>query len=101
MNPKNYQNKLEDEEKNNNEKNTIFGHAVVLTHISRNYLKFLNSWGNDFADNGYFKIEKASVLNVKFYDIFWTKSDLSIKEIEEFKKESLKIKDLIKDCIFK
>ena len=100
MNPKNYQNKLEDEEKNNNEKNTIFGHAVVLTHISRNYLKFLNSWGNDFADNGYFKIEKASVLNVKFYDIFWTKSDLSIKEIEEFKKESLKIKDYIKDCIF-
>ena len=42
--------------------------------------------GNDFGDNGNFKIKNATVLNVKFYDIFWTKSDLSIKEMQEFKK---------------
>ena len=61
------------------------GHAVVLTHISKNYLKFLNSWGTKFADNGYFKVKNANVLgNINFYDIFWDTSDLNKVEIETF-----------------
>ena len=62
-----------------------YGHAVVLTHISKGYLKFLNSWGNDWGDNGYFKVENADVLGIEFSEIYWDKSDLSPDEINSYK----------------
>lgn len=69
------------------------GHAVVLTHISKNYLKFLNSWGTGFADNGYFKVKNANVLgNINFYDIFWDTPDLNKEEIETFNQYMITLK---------
>lgn len=62
----------------------IHGHAVVLTHISKDYLKFLNSWGTDWGDNGYFKVENADVLGIEFSEIYWDKSDLSPDEIKSY-----------------
>ena len=65
----------------NNEK---FSHSVVLTHISKNYLKFLNSWGTDWGDNGYFKVENANVLNCEFIDIYWELDDLDKNEKDNY-----------------
>ena len=58
---------------------------MVLTEIEENCLKFLNSWGRDFADNGYFRIENEEVLNnLEFMDIFWYESDLTNEEKEKY-----------------
>ena len=68
----------------NNIYDTAGGHAVVLVEIEENCLKFLNSWGKDFGDNGYFRIENENVLDkIKFMDIFWYESDLSLEEINK------------------
>ena len=51
----------------------------------------MNSWGTNFADKGFFRIEKQSVLNdMEFYDIYWTLDDLSIGEKEAYKIEGTK-----------
>ena len=69
----------------NNINSTAGGHAVVLVEIEENCLKFLNSWGKDFGDNGYFRIENENVLdNIEFMDIFWYESDLSQEEINKY-----------------
>lgn len=75
------------------------GHAVVLVKISKNYLTLLNSWGSNWADNGYFKIENADVLNMKFCDIFWYISDLTQDEINAYNDYMKKMKDDIKNLI--
>ena len=36
------------------QKSTPGGHVVVLTHTSKDYLMFLNSWGKDFGDKRLF-----------------------------------------------
>ena len=65
------------------------GHAVLLIEVGENYLKFLNSWGSDFADGGTFKVKDINALTSingiepKFYDIFFYEKDL-IKEETEF-----------------
>ena len=45
--------------------------SVVLTTIENNCLKFLNLWGNKWADKGFFRIENEKVLyDIKFMDVF-------------------------------
>ena len=61
------------------------GHAVVLTSYSKDSLVFMNSWGRQWADNGFFSIANAEVLNCRFYDVYWTVNDLSKAEQEKFK----------------
>jgi hypothetical protein len=62
----------------------LFGHAVVLIKCDPQSLTFMNSWGDDFADHGFFKVRNQSVLNLKFYDVYWTLSDLKESEKEAF-----------------
>ena len=61
--------------------NDISGHAVVLIAVEENSLLFLNSWGKNFGDKGYFRISDENVLHeLKFMDIFWEEDDLTSGE---------------------
>ena len=63
-----------------------FGHAVVLTSFNSECLRLLNSWGEDWADMGFFRVQKADVLGLKFIDVYWTEDDLKEEEIIYFKR---------------
>ena len=78
------------------------GHGVVLTHISKDYLKFLNSWGTGFGDNGYFKIKNIEVFapNYWFYDVFWYISDLNNEEITYFNNYMKNLREDINNYVF-
>jgi hypothetical protein len=66
------------------------GLSVVLTTIENNCLKFLNSWGNKWADKGFFRIENEKVLpNIKFMDVFWYESDKIDESIGKYKNNYL------------
>ena len=68
--------------------------------ISGIYLTFLNSWGNTWADKGYFKVKSADVLGATFYDVFWYISDLTNEEINSFNEHMEKLKNEINDNLF-
>jgi len=76
------------------------GHAVVLTHICKDYLTFLNSWGTKWGDKGYFKVKSADVLGIWFYDVFWYITDLSNDEINSFNEHMEKLKNEINNNLF-
>ena len=76
------------------------GHSVVLTHISKDYLTFLNSWGKNWGDNGFFKVKNSDVLKMKFCDIFWYISDLSQEEIDSYNNYMQKLKADIDNFIY-
>ena len=60
-------------------------HAVVFISIEENCLKFLNSWGREWGDEGYFRLEKEDVIkNLYFIDVFWEEKDLDKKEIDTY-----------------
>ena len=62
----------------------IDGHAVVLIKCEPTSLIFMNSWGTDFADGGFFRVRNQAVLDLQFYDVYWTLSDLRPSEITAF-----------------
>ena len=67
------------------------GHAVVLTGCNSNHLMFMSSWGQKFADGGFFRVKDYEVLNeTKFYDVYWTLDDLTQNEIYAYDKEGAK-----------
>lgn len=66
------------------------GHAVVLIDIAPNYLQFLNSWDTTFADKGKFKVKNAEVLELEFFDVFWTLDDLTASEKAAFTRNQRK-----------
>ena len=78
------------------------GHAVVLTHINKDYLKFLNSWGTNWGDKGYFKIENIDVFSplCLIYDVFWYVSDLNKEEITYFNKYMQNLRKDINNYVF-
>ena len=57
-----------------------YGHAVVLTSFDSECLRLLNSWGEDWADMGFFRVQNANVLRLKFIDVYWTEEDLTKEE---------------------
>jgi hypothetical protein len=67
------------------------GHAVVLIKCDPKSLTFMNSWGTKFADGGFFKVQNQFVLNLEFYDVYWTKNDLKESEIKAFDQKRMKV----------
>ena len=62
------------------------GHAVVLTSFDSECLRLLNSWGEDWADMGFFRVENAEVLGLEFIDVYWTITDLTEEEKTYYEK---------------
>ena len=56
------------------------GHAVVLTSFDSQGLRLMNSWGDTWADGGFFRVRDARVLDLEFVDVYWTLSDLRYSE---------------------
>lgn len=59
------------------------GHAVVLTNCEPKSLTLLNLWGTSWGNEGSFRIEDHTVLELdvetarmSFYDVFWVEDDL-------------------------
>ena len=75
-------------------------HCVILTHISKKYLKFLNSWGTGWGDNGYFKVENNDVLNADFIEIYWELKDLNQNEKDDFMNRMEELRTNINDYLF-
>jgi hypothetical protein len=80
--------------KEEDRKRKLGGHAVVLMKSEKDHLYLMNSWGDNWGDKGYFRIENADVLNLSystfFYDVYWTSDMLSEEEISNFDKETLR-----------
>ncbi len=61
-------------------------HAVVLVDAEPDHLKFMNSWGSNWADNGCFRVstlpeyDLMSVMRFHFFDIYWEPEDLNEDE---------------------
>ena len=66
------------------------GHAVILANFDSNHLRFMNSWGADWADGGFFKIQNAEVLKMQFMRVYLDKNDLTDSEESYYKKEGAK-----------
>ncbi|CAF0865067.1 unnamed protein product [Adineta steineri] len=66
----------------------LSGHAVVLMKCDPTSLTFINSWGIEFADKGFFRVRDQAVLNLQFYDVYWTLNDLKASEIQAFQMKS-------------
>jgi len=60
------------------------GHAVVLTSFNSESLCLMNSKGSDWADGGFFRVQNAAVLGMKFHDVHWTEEDLLPSEKEAY-----------------
>ena len=71
-------------------------HAVVLVGCGPNYLKFMNSWGQNWGDGGFFRIKDAKVLPcMEFYDVCCNILD---SEIETFKmRNACEVTEYLKD----
>ncbi|OXA54703.1 hypothetical protein Fcan01_10566 [Folsomia candida] len=65
------------------------GHAVLLVKCEPDGLVFMNSWGTGWADGGFFRVENADVLGLKFYDVFFLESDLKPEEIQAYKNKGV------------
>ena len=54
---------------------------MVLMRCYPQFLVFMNSWGQDWADGGFFQVKDAQVLqDMTFFEIFWKDDDLTPKE---------------------
>ena len=67
------------------------GHAVVLTSFNSSCLRLMNSWGTEWADQGFFRVRNNDVLDTRFIDVYWTVDDLLESEVEVYRLEGPQI----------
>jgi hypothetical protein len=66
----------------------IGGHAVCVQDYDPDTgsLQLMNSWGKDFADDGYFRMSFEHLLpKTHFYDVFFVSGDLPATELAAFR----------------
>lgn len=78
------QNELDVRQRPTSAQHRTYGHAVVLTSYNNKCLTFMNSWGEEWADNGFFRIQNEGVLELEFFDVYWTLHDLTEAEKEYY-----------------
>ncbi|XP_057300016.1 uncharacterized protein LOC130630514 [Hydractinia symbiolongicarpus] len=71
------------------------GHAVVLTSFNSECLRLMNSWGCNWADQGFFRVSNASVLQLYFIDVYWTLNDLKLSEIDAYDRYGAAVADVL------
>ncbi|CAD8200800.1 unnamed protein product [Paramecium pentaurelia] len=65
------------------------GHSVVLISYTPEYYLFINSWGKQWGDNGYFKVKDLDVLGeMEFMEVFWDSNNLTESEKQQFKQDT-------------
>ncbi|XP_071139919.1 uncharacterized protein [Mytilus edulis] len=69
----------------------LSGHAVVLTSFNAESLCLMSSWGDEWGDNGFFRVENADVLNFRFIDVFWDSNNLTSVEKAYYKEHGQRI----------
>ncbi|XP_068738582.1 uncharacterized protein [Montipora capricornis] len=69
------------------------GHAVVLTSYDAQSLRLMNPCGEDFADGGFFRVQDADVLGLKFVDVYWDLNDLMEEEKKAYKQHGAQVAD--------
>jgi len=62
---------------------SVEGHGVVVVGQSPGFWMVKNSWGEDFADEGFFRVAKDA-LQFSFYDVHFRHEDLSDSEIKAY-----------------
>ena len=62
------------------------GHSVVLTSFDSESLRLLNSWGCQWADMGFFRVQNEDVLGLEFIEVYWEEDNLKEEEKAYFKK---------------
>lgn len=67
------------------------GHTVVLTSYNSKCLIFMNSWGQEWGDNGFFRVQNAQLLQLKFFDVYWTLDDLTGQEKEYYEQHGFEV----------
>eukprot|EP01084_Bolivina_argentea_P011918 22315_1 len=70
-----------------NTNNKTTGHSVAIIAESKDKLiwKIKNSWGNKFADQGYFRVKK-NALDFVYHDVYFVEADLSEHEKKCYQK---------------
>ncbi len=63
------------------------GHAVVLTSFNADCLRFMNSWGMQWGDQGFFRVHNHNVLNASYFDVYWTLNDLKRSEKDAYERQ--------------
>ena len=64
------------------------GHAVVIIGHDNHCWYIKNSWGDDFADGGCFKMSKSllSECHHRFFDVFWYQHELNQNDLHAYRR---------------
>lgn len=83
-----------------NKDENLKGHAVILTQIFPDNLYFLNSYGNNWGDDGYFRVQNAEVLNAKFMEIIIEPYKYTDEQKEKFERVVTKVYETMNKNLF-
>ena len=77
---------------NNYGNDTPGGHAVVFVRFGSNYLEFINSWGKDWNNGGFFRVGDLKFFQeIHFYDVFWYITDLTEQDIKNWESRNQEV----------